>query len=214
MLQIHWATILTSAAAVLAVVIASAALVVSIRANRHAAVSAEAARKSADAADEANRLETARRLDEMAPQLSATAEWSDPRHHIGTLRIAERGMPDRLSATVHNESNREYKVTSVKAKPEGGGSYNHDQSDEDVRTLSGSGSLDFVMGEYFHPGGNTLDRPEPQLYTRLNLILETPDGIGKWQRCFDIPLYERLLNESGYIVNGPVPLTAVPCENP
>ena len=200
--QIHWATILATAAAVLAAIIAIAALIVSARANRHAAASAEAARKSANAAEEANRLETARWLDEMAPELTATAEWSEP----GRGGWIMPGSPEYLSVTVYNKSNRPYEVTSIKKKTRHGTDA-RDQSREDKRTLPALGSTGFSMGEYYPPGQNVQNHPTAELCTKLTLILESSDGAGKWERTFNIPMGGSLLDREGRPIRRPVRLT-------
>ena len=197
--QIHWATILATAAA-LAAIIASAALIVSARANRHAAASAEAARKSANAAEEANRLEAARRLDEMAPELTATAEWSEPGGFIAV------GSPEYLGVTVYNKSNRAYEVTSIKKKTR----YGTDAlgpSKQDKFTLPALGSIGISMGEYYPPGRNSQNHPTAELCTKLTLILESSDGAGKWERTFNIPMNGSLLDGKGCPIRRPVRLT-------
>lgn len=202
--QIHWAAILTTAASVLAVIIASAALIVSKRANKHAAASAEAERRSANAAEETNRLEAARRLDEIAPELTVTAEWYKPGRDDNRFRVV--GSPEYLRVTVYNKSNRAYEVTSIEKKTRYGTDIS-DQSKEYKRTLSGEGSMTISMGGYYPPGRNRRNRPTPQLCTELTLILESSDSASKWERIFDIPLHASLLDRNGYPVLRPIRLT-------
>ncbi len=196
---VHWAATLTAAGAVLAVVVAAAALVVSIRANALASASAKAAKKSAEAAEATNRRDADRRFDEMAPGLNATAEWDD-----FPLKSVEK--PDSLLVTVRNGSNRDYTVRGMLRS----------------RGSSGPGKeISFMLSalgtKTINMGGSYLGRasgPVVPQYDRLFLVLETTDGIGSWERAFELPLYGGIVDVRGYPVRRQVAMTAIPYDTP
>ena len=135
--------------------------------------------------------------DEMAPMLTATAEWvSWNRGKLAPVWHA----PDLLKATVRNGSNRVYKVR-VKRRPA-----HRSEPWQEINsfTLPALGTHEICLGSRSRPARG----PEKfRVYDALFLVLETTEGIGSWKRAFQVP--RTLLDRRGYPEGG-MPMMAIP----
>jgi Trypsin-like peptidase domain len=138
--------------------------------------------------------------DEMAPVLTATAEWvtSTP---LAPLMHA----PYWLEATVRNGSNRDYKVRG-KRRPA-----DHSEPCQEISsfTLPALGTSEKIpLGSHKKPrrGPETF-----KVYDARFLMLETTGGTGNWKRAFEVP--RTLLNRWGYPMREPMPMMAIPYDS-